>query len=281
MMTKEEAQAGVKDEEGDPPPAGAQASPPRDGAQAAPRREVRRADALVVNPTHIAIAIRYRKDEGAAPRVLAKGKGCWPSTCADLAREHGIPIVEDIPLARLLYKKVKVGGQVPAATYKAVAAILAFVYRVTGRSPLAQRHRPRSHPLRRQTVAEPRATSHTSLERSGGEPLALAVLGVIAILIIPVPAMVLDALLASPWRISVLMLLVALGLTRPMDFSVFPSLLLIITLFRLSLNVATTRLILLDGGEGPGGGGPRDRDLRPLRRGRQPRRRRWSSSSSS
>ena len=85
--------------------------------------------------------------------------------------------------------------------------------------------------------------------------LAVAVLAVIGILIIPVPAMVLDGLLALSVAISVLMLLVSLGLNRPMDFSVFPALLLITTLFRLSLNVATTRLILLDGGKGPGSAG--------------------------
>jgi flagellar biosynthesis protein FlhA len=85
--------------------------------------------------------------------------------------------------------------------------------------------------------------------------LAVAVLAVIGILIIPLPAMVLDALLAMSVAISILMLLVSLGLNRPMDFSVFPALLLITTLFRLSLNVATTRLILLDGGKGPGAAG--------------------------
>jgi flagellar biosynthesis protein FlhA len=85
--------------------------------------------------------------------------------------------------------------------------------------------------------------------------LALGVLGIIGILIIPLPAMALDALLALSVALSVLMLLVALGLTRPMDFSVFPSLLLITTLFRLSLNVATTRLVLLDGSKGPGAAG--------------------------
>ncbi len=85
--------------------------------------------------------------------------------------------------------------------------------------------------------------------------LALAVLGVLAILIVPLPAPLLDGLLALNVALSVLMLLVALGLTRPMEFSVFPSLLLLTTLFRLALNVATTRLILLDGGKGAGSAG--------------------------
>ena len=85
--------------------------------------------------------------------------------------------------------------------------------------------------------------------------LALAVLGVLAILIVPLPAPLLDGLLALNIAISVMMLLVSLGLQKAMDFSVFPSLLLITTLFRLSLNVATTRLILLEGGSGPGAAG--------------------------
>jgi len=85
--------------------------------------------------------------------------------------------------------------------------------------------------------------------------LALAVLGVLGILVVPLPAPLLDALLALNVALSVMMLLVSLGLTKAVEFSVFPSLLLITTLFRLSLNVATTRLILLDGGKGAGSAG--------------------------
>ncbi len=81
--------------------------------------------------------------------------------------------------------------------------------------------------------------------------MALAVLGVLAILVIPLPPALLDALLAVSIALSVLMLLVALGLKSAQEFSVFPSLLLVTTLFRLALNVATTRLVLLKGSEGP------------------------------
>ncbi|MBK7864773.1 MAG: flagellar biosynthesis protein FlhA [Archangiaceae bacterium] len=81
--------------------------------------------------------------------------------------------------------------------------------------------------------------------------MAAAVLGVLAILVVPLPPPVLDAMLALSIALSVLMLLVALGLKSAQDFSVFPSLLLVTTLFRLALNVATTRLVLLKGGEGP------------------------------
>ena len=85
--------------------------------------------------------------------------------------------------------------------------------------------------------------------------LALAVVGVLAILVLPLPPLVLDMLLAVNIGASVLILLVALSLELPLDFSVFPPLLLITTLFRLGLNVATTRLILLHGGEGAGAAG--------------------------
>jgi flagellar biosynthesis protein FlhA len=85
--------------------------------------------------------------------------------------------------------------------------------------------------------------------------LAMAVLGVIGILVIPVPPLVLDGLLAISIGIALLILLVSLGVAKPLDFSVFPALLLITTLFRLGLNVATTRLILLQGSSGTGAAG--------------------------
>jgi flagellar biosynthesis protein FlhB len=134
-VTKQEAKRDAREEEGDPLLRGKRKQKHRELARGRARVEVPRADALLVNPTHIAIALRYRKDEGNAPRVTAKGKGALAEYMRELARENAIPIVQDIPLARLLYKKVKVGRQIPASTYKAVATVLAFVYRVTGRTP--------------------------------------------------------------------------------------------------------------------------------------------------
>lgn len=134
-MTREEAKREAKEDEGDPMLKQRRKKRARELSKGRIAAEVPRADAIVVNPTHIAIAIRYRKNEGGSPRVIAKGKGQAAENIRELAREHGIPIVQDIPLARLLYKKVKVGKAVPAETFKAVAAILAFVYRVTGRKP--------------------------------------------------------------------------------------------------------------------------------------------------
>jgi flagellar biosynthesis protein FlhB len=132
-MTKEEAKREYREEDGDPVLKGRRRRKHRELAKGRAVVEVPRADALVVNPTHIAVAIRYRANEGAAPRVTAKGKGALAEFMRDLARENGIPIVENVPLARLLYRRVKVGRAVPADTYKAIAAILAYVYRVTGR----------------------------------------------------------------------------------------------------------------------------------------------------
>src|SRR5688572_1894995 len=85
--------------------------------------------------------------------------------------------------------------------------------------------------------------------------LAVAVLGIVALLILPLPALALDAFLAISIAVSILILLISLRVQKPLDFSVFPSLLLITTLFRLGLNVATTRLILLDGASGTSAAG--------------------------
>jgi flagellar biosynthesis protein FlhB len=135
-MTKEEAKRDYREEEGDPSLKARRRRRHRDLAKGIARVEVPRADALIVNPTHIAIAIRYRPGEDQAPRVTAKGKGQLAEIMRELAHEHSIPIVEDIPLARLLYRRVKVGRCVPMETFKAVAAILAYVYRVLGKNPM-------------------------------------------------------------------------------------------------------------------------------------------------
>jgi flagellar biosynthetic protein FlhB len=135
-MSKDELRREMKEDDGDPLVKSRRKRKHRELAKSRARTEVPRADALLVNPTHIAIALRYRRGEDKAPRVTAKGKGQLAEIMRDLARSNGIPIVQDIPLARLLHRKVKVGNTVPADTYKAVAAILAFVYRVTNNSGL-------------------------------------------------------------------------------------------------------------------------------------------------
>jgi flagellar biosynthesis protein FlhB len=135
-MSKDEAKRDHREDSGDPMIRARRRRKHRELAKGQVKLEVPRADALVVNPTHIAIAIRYRPGEDQAPRVTAKGKGQLAEIMRDLARENGIPIVEDIALARLLYRRVKVGRCVPMETFKAVAAILAYVYRVLRRNPM-------------------------------------------------------------------------------------------------------------------------------------------------
>lgn len=94
------------------------------------------ADVVVTNPTHIAVAIKYDVDKYSAPILVAKGSGAIAAKIRSLAEEYDIPLVEDKPLARVLHKTVDVGQLIPASLYKAVAEILAYVYRLKGKGPL-------------------------------------------------------------------------------------------------------------------------------------------------
>lgn len=88
------------------------------------------ADVIVTNPTHISVAIKYDTENFAAPLVVAKGVGPIALRIREIAKENGVPLVEDKPLARTLNKTVEVGQMIPATLYKAVAEILAYVYRL-------------------------------------------------------------------------------------------------------------------------------------------------------
>ena len=92
------------------------------------------ADVVVTNPTHIAVALKYDPSEMDAPTVLAKGQRLIAEQIKRIAREHGIPVVEDKPLARALYKMCEVGDLVPAKLYRAVAEVLAHIYRLSGKA---------------------------------------------------------------------------------------------------------------------------------------------------
>ena len=92
--------------------------------------EVPRADVIVTNPTHIAIALRYDRKTMRAPKVVAKGIRLNAEKIREIARQHQVPILENKPLARMLFKHGRVGGEIPAQLYAAVAEILAWVYRV-------------------------------------------------------------------------------------------------------------------------------------------------------
>ena len=94
--------------------------------------DVPTADVVVTNPTHYAVALRY-DGEKLAPEVVAKGKDLIAFQIRKIAKEHGVPVIADPPLARSLHKAVEIGHQIPEEFFQAVAQLLAFVYRVAGR----------------------------------------------------------------------------------------------------------------------------------------------------
>ncbi|HMO18407.1 MAG TPA: flagellar biosynthesis protein FlhB [Oligoflexia bacterium] len=98
-------------------------------------QDVPKADVVVTNPTHIAVALSYSGEAGSAPVVLAKGRGFVAKRIREIAKENGVPIVERKPLARALFASVEVGKEIPYELFKAVAEVLAYVYRIKGRRP--------------------------------------------------------------------------------------------------------------------------------------------------
>jgi flagellar biosynthetic protein FlhB len=87
------------------------------------------ADVVITNPTHYAVALKYERNKDRAPVVLAKGENRFAQRLKAIAAEHGVPMVENKPVARLLFGVAKVGETIPTDLYKAVAEILAVVYR--------------------------------------------------------------------------------------------------------------------------------------------------------
>lgn len=98
-------------------------------------QDVPKADVVVTNPTHIAIALAYTGEDGKAPIVLAKGKGFVAERIREIAKENKIPVLERKPLARALFASVEVGKEIPYELFKAVAEVLAYVYRIKGKRP--------------------------------------------------------------------------------------------------------------------------------------------------
>ncbi|TPV95493.1 MAG: EscU/YscU/HrcU family type III secretion system export apparatus switch protein [Myxococcales bacterium FL481] len=93
------------------------------------------ADVVVVNPTHYAVALAYRPERDAAPKLLAKGKDAVAFRIRQVAREHQIPVISNPPVARAVYHTAKVGAEIPAELYEIVARVLAYMYRMTRRAP--------------------------------------------------------------------------------------------------------------------------------------------------
>lgn len=129
MMTKEEVKEEMKNTEGDPMVKARQRRR-RSKSQRKMLEDVPTADVIVTNPTHLAIALKYDRKTMKAPRIIAKGSRLNALRIREIAQQHQVPIVENKPLARLLFKYGKVDGEIPAQLYSAVAEILAWVYRI-------------------------------------------------------------------------------------------------------------------------------------------------------
>lgn len=133
MMTKQEVKDEFKNSEGSPEVKSAQRRRMMQASQRRMMQNLPKADVVITNPTHYAVAIRYDAEEADAPLVVAKGADYLAQKIKDIARENDVEIVENKPLARMLYANVEVGEMVPPELYKAVAEVLAYVYHLKGK----------------------------------------------------------------------------------------------------------------------------------------------------
>jgi flagellar biosynthetic protein FlhB len=130
MMTKQEVKDEFKQSEGDPLVKSKIRQIQRQMAQRRMMQEVPKADVVITNPTHVAVALKYDQLKMAAPVVLAKGYDSVAQKIKAIAAEHNIPMVENIALARALAKDVPIGKAVPAKLYQGVAEVLSYIYKL-------------------------------------------------------------------------------------------------------------------------------------------------------
>jgi flagellar biosynthetic protein FlhB len=139
-MTKQEVKEEMKSSDGDPLLRGALRSRALAISRNRMMADVPTADVVIVNPTHVAVALRYDPARG-APRVVAKGGDHVAARIRELAERSRVPMVADIPLARTLYQTCEIGQEIPADLYQGVATVLAFVMRLKRRGSAAGIHR--------------------------------------------------------------------------------------------------------------------------------------------
>ena len=132
-MTKQEVKDEYKNTEGDPQIKGRQRQRMREASQRRMMQDVPKADVVITNPTHLAVALKYDAEQAKAPVVLAKGEDYLAQKIKEKAREYHIEIVENKPLARMLYANVDIGAEIPPELYQAVAEVLAMVYNLKNR----------------------------------------------------------------------------------------------------------------------------------------------------
>lgn len=132
-MTKQEVKEEYKNAEGDPEIKGKIKARMREASQRRMMQAIPKADVVITNPTHYAVAIRYDTEVAPAPIVVAKGSDYLAQKIKQIARENNVEIVEDKPLARMLFANVDIDKQIPPELYQAVAEILAMVYHAQGK----------------------------------------------------------------------------------------------------------------------------------------------------
>jgi flagellar biosynthetic protein FlhB len=132
-MSKQEQKEEFKESEGDPMLKAKIRQVQMAMARKRMMAEVPKADVIITNPTHLSIAVAYRRDEMDAPQVVAKGADHLAMKIREIAREHKVPLVENVPVARALFQ-VEIGEAIPEDLYKAVAEVLAYVYSLKGKN---------------------------------------------------------------------------------------------------------------------------------------------------
>lgn len=132
-MTKQEVKDEYKNAEGDPAVKGKQRQRMQESSRRRMMQNIPKADVVITNPTHFAVAIQYDLEVAPAPIVLAKGEDHLAAKIKEVAKENKVEIVENKPLARMLYYNVEIGEQVPPELYQTVAEVLAMVYHIKGK----------------------------------------------------------------------------------------------------------------------------------------------------
>jgi flagellar biosynthetic protein FlhB len=129
-MTKQEVKEEWKNTEGNPEVKNKQRRRMQEASRRRMMQAIPEADVVITNPTHFAVALKYEQDSGKAPIVVAKGEDYLAQKIKEVAREHEVEIVENKPLARMLYYNVDLGMEIPSELYQAVAEVLAFVWKL-------------------------------------------------------------------------------------------------------------------------------------------------------
>ena len=127
-MSKQEVKDEFKNSEGDPQIKGKIRQRMREASMRRMMQELPKADVVITNPTHLAAAVKYDRESSSAPILLAKGADYLAQKIKDVAKENNIEIVENKPLARMLYYNVEVGAEIPPELYQMTAEVLAYVY---------------------------------------------------------------------------------------------------------------------------------------------------------